>query len=150
MRPRKPERQTGSPQRQLSDFASGQLETLRGWRAEGHGLLPWGAVREGGFAFWLKEPADDPDSWPVVAASQECDYWDRFDGTVCEFLTEVVAAHYDASGFTEGPIRVVIDESGVHKTAQPIILPGSRCSTRMNRCRRLCRRCRARLTRTSG
>jgi hypothetical protein len=112
----------------------GQLEMLRAWRAEGQGefpyplypepggLLPWGGIRGGGYAFWLTGPGE-PGEWLVVIASQRCDRWDRFDGTVCEFLTGVAAARYDASGFTEGPIRVRIDASGnPHVAAQPIAL----------------------------
>lgn len=33
----------------------------------------------------------DPADWPVITASAEWNYWDRFDGTVCEFLVEVAA-----------------------------------------------------------
>jgi hypothetical protein len=129
----KPERPVGEPQR-LDSFAMEQLETLREWRAAGHGsfpypiypepggLLPWGAVREGGYAFWLTEPAADPDGWPVVVVSQECDYWDRFDGSVCEFLSTVATARYDARGFTERPLKVVIDPFGVRQAGQPITL----------------------------
>jgi hypothetical protein len=112
----------------------GQLETLRAWRAEGQGrfpyplypeaggLLPWGAVLAGGYAFWLTEPASDPDSWPVVIASQDCDVWARFDGPVSEFLAEVAAARYDPGGFTDGPVTWVFNESGGHKSAQPVVL----------------------------
>ncbi len=111
-----------------------QLDTLREWRSEGHGrfpyplfpepggLLPWGAVVEGGYAFWLTAPSDDPDQWPVVIASQDCYVWARFGGPVSEFLVEVAEARYDPGGFTEGPISVMFDESGGHKTGQPIAL----------------------------
>lgn len=133
VRPDKPQRSSAGAHR-LDEFAMDQLETLRSWRAEGYGsfpypiypepggLLPWGAIREGGYAFWLTQPSADPDSWPVVAASQQCDYWDRYNGSVCRFLIEVTTARYDATGFAEGPIRVVLDESGAHQTGQPINL----------------------------
>jgi len=128
----KPERPADGPQR-LDAFRMRQLETLRSWRSEGHaefpyplfpeqgGLLPWGAIVAGGYAFWLTEPGGDPDSWLVVIASQECDVWARFDGPVSEFLVEVAAARYDTDGFTEGSVQVVFDESGEYKTAQPVI-----------------------------
>lgn len=130
----KPDRSEGGPQ-QLNSFAMSQLETLRAWRAEGHdqfpyllypepgGLLPWGAVRAGGYGFWLTDPSGAPENWPVVTASQQCDHWARFDGTLCEFLTEVAAGRYDASQFTEGPVRVMMNPSGpLIRTAQPIVL----------------------------
>lgn len=128
-----PERPQTGPQR-LDSFHMEELETLRAWRSEGHGrfpypiypepggLLPWGSVVEGGYGFWLTQPAADPDSWPVVIASQDCDVWARFDGPVSRFLAEVAAAPYDTGGFTEGPVRVVVDASGEHKTGQPVIL----------------------------
>ena len=130
----KPDHPDGASQ-QLDGFAMSQLETLRAWRAEGHGefpyplypepggLLPWGAVRAGGYGFWLTDPSDAPEGWPVVTASQQCDHWARFDGTLCEFLIEVAAGRYDASRFTEGPVRVMIEQIGPpSRIAQPIVL----------------------------
>ncbi len=130
----KPDRPESGPQ-WLDSFAMSQLETLRTWRAEGHGrfpyplfpepggLLPWGAVREAGYGFWLTDPSGSPEKWPVVTASQQCEHWDLFDGTLCEFLTEVAAGRYDASRFSEGPVRVMMNPSGPPtRTAQPIIL----------------------------
>jgi len=118
----------------LSEFASGQLEALREWRATGEvsfpyplfpepgGVLPWGHIRSPGLAFWLTGPGD-PDGWPVVVSPEEFEYWDRFDGSMCDFLTEVVAARYDTSGFFDGPYHTVTGESGKrHITGQPIVL----------------------------
>lgn len=134
VRPRKPAGLVGRPQRLLDEFSARQAATLRRWRAEGQvsfpypvypdpgGLLLWGSIRDGGYALWLTG-AGEPEDWPVVIASQKCDHWERFDGTVCEFLTEVAAARYDATGFSAGPIRVVVYASGEQDvTAPPIIL----------------------------
>jgi hypothetical protein len=113
-----PERWPDGRMRFLGEFAAGDLESIRELRAAGEGMfpypifpepggvLPWGHIRSPGQAFWLTGPGD-PDKWPVVVATEMCDYWDRFDGTVCEFLIEVAAGHYDASQFTDGP--AVID-----------------------------------------
>ena len=134
VRPRKPARLAGGAQRLLGEFGAGQVETLRRWRAQGDdmvpypvypesgGLLPWGGIRDGGYAFWLTGPGE-PEGWPVVLASEKCGHWERFDGTVCEFLTEVAAARYDASAFTAGPVRGVVYASGEQVvTAPPVIL----------------------------
>jgi len=51
----------------------------------------------------------------VITASAEWDYWDRFDGTVCEFLVEVAAGRYDASGFVDGPITQVADAAEAYQ-----------------------------------
>lgn len=134
VRPRKPSRPAGGAQRFLDEFPARQAATLRRWRAEGQvsfpypvypdsgGLLLWGSIRNGGYALWLTG-AGEPQDWPVVLTSQQCDHWERFDGTVCEFLTEVAAARYDARGFTDGPMRVVVYASGEQDvTAPPMIL----------------------------
>jgi hypothetical protein len=121
VRVRRPERWPDDRVRLLDEFASGLLESMRELRAareglfpypifpEPGGVLPWGSIRSPGVAFWLTGPGD-PDDWPVVVATEECDYWDRFDGTACEFLIAVTAGRYDASGFTQG---ATIDERGV-------------------------------------
>jgi len=57
-----------------------------------------------------------------VIASQECDVWAQFDGPVTAFLIEVARARYDTDGFIEGPIHVMVDESGEHRTGQPVVL----------------------------
>ncbi len=64
-------------------------------------MLPWGYLRSPGVAYWLTGPGD-PDEWPVIVATEEGDYWERFDGSVCEFLAEVMAGRYDASRFPDG------------------------------------------------
>lgn len=116
-------RPSRSPDRKIGFLDTGtlnRLEDMRRWRAEGYGiypypiypepggLLPWGTSIRRALFFWLTEPAD-PRRWPVITASAEWDYWDRFDGTVCEFLVQVAAGQYDASGFADGPIREVTD-----------------------------------------
>lgn len=89
---------------------------------ESDGLLPWGRLRGQGYAFWLTGNGD-PAEWPIVVSSNSLDYWARFEGVACEFIIEVAAARYDASGFTEGPIRVTADEAGNSMVdKQPIIL----------------------------
>jgi hypothetical protein len=114
---------------------SGQLDVMREWRAEGDagfpypifpepgGLLPWGEAVEGAMLFWLTGPGD-PDSWPVITATAQWEHWERFDGTACEFLTEVAAGRYDTSHFCEGPVLQVMDAAESHITAQPIELAG--------------------------
>jgi hypothetical protein len=98
----------------LIEYARGELDALRELREAGeasfpyplfpepNGVLPWGFIMSPGIACWLTGPGD-PDAWPVVLATEEGDYWDRFDGSASEFLVSVVTADYDASGFTEGP-----------------------------------------------
>jgi len=112
-----------------------RLENMRQWRANGHGtfpypiypepggLLPWGTAIRGALFFWLTGEAPAPERWPVITATVEWDYWDRFDGTVCEFLVEVAAGRYDTSGFSDGPIVQIIDASGgVSGGGQPVDL----------------------------
>jgi hypothetical protein len=96
----------------LDDYAVTWLDYLRTIRASGEsafpypvfpepgGVLPWGDIRSPGLAFWLTD-SGDPDKWPVIAATDNGSYWDLFDGSACEFLLEVAAGRYDASGFRD-------------------------------------------------
>ena len=126
-----PERTDGWPRGCffLDEFGEQVMESVREWRANGDpvpypvypergGLLLWGHISPGGYAFWLTEPAQEPESWPVVIASQIGEVWRMFDGPVCDFLTEVAAARFDTTGFTTGPVNVV----GDRKTASPVVL----------------------------
>jgi hypothetical protein len=54
----------------------------------------------------------------VVVATEECDYWDRFDGTACDFLIAVATACYDASGF----MTAAFDDEDLRKPRRPIDL----------------------------
>lgn len=98
----------------LIEYARGELDALRELRESGeasfpyplfpepNGVLPWGYIVTAGIACWLTGQGK-PDEWPVVLATEDGDYWDRFNGSASEFLISVVTASYDASGFTEGP-----------------------------------------------
>ncbi len=131
IRLRLPERWPDGRVRFLDEFASAQLEAMRENRDTGEqvlpyplfpepgGVLPWGDIVSPGVAFWLTGPGD-PDRWPVVVATEECDYWDRFDGSACEFLTSVATARYDASRF----VSAAFDEEELGQPSHPIDLSG--------------------------
>jgi len=101
----------GQP-RLLNDFVAGGLEALREFQETGAclfpfslfpepgGALPWAELDSIGTAYWLTGPGD-PGAWPVIIATEEGDYWERFDGPVSEFLAEVVTGRYDAAGFPD-------------------------------------------------
>lgn len=127
--------------RLLSEFGSAQLESMREYRDTGEavfpyplfpepgGLLPWGDISSPGVAFWLTGPAE-PGNWPVVVATEECDHWDRFDGTACDFLFAVATARYDASAF----VNAAFDEQDLSRPAHSLdlsqqpVFTGPRCS----------------------
>lgn len=134
VRPSRPVNLPGGTQRLLAEAEGRKLNALWEWRATGRGqvpyplypepggLLPWGRVRNYGCAFWLTGDSD-PVEWPVIVASNSFSHWERYDGTMCEFLIEVATARYDASGFTDGPVKVTVDKAGnISTSAQPIIL----------------------------
>jgi hypothetical protein len=107
-----PERTGDDRPRLLSDFAAAELEAMREYRDTGEsgfphplfpepgGVLPWGYLRSAGVTYWLTGPGD-PDDWPVIAATEDGNYWERFDGPAGEFLARVAAGRYDASGFPD-------------------------------------------------
>ena len=77
------------------------LDSLRRWRANGDGdfpyplfpenggLLPWGDTFRGQELFWLTGPGS-ADDWPVIWASKNYWSWYRYDGTMSQFLVELV------------------------------------------------------------
>lgn len=65
------------------------------------GLLLCGWLRGSGFVFWVTGPGD-PDEWPLVLLEETYDYWERFEGTLSQFLTEVALGRFDASRFHDG------------------------------------------------
>jgi hypothetical protein len=64
------------------------------------GLLLCGSLRVTGWVFWVTGPGD-PDKWPLVLTDEEYEHWERFDGPLSEFLTEVALGRFDASGFKD-------------------------------------------------
>lgn len=126
---RRPVRWRDGRVRLLSEFGSAQLESMREYRDTGEvvfpyplfpepgGILPWAGISSPGVAFWLTGPGE-PDDWRVVVATEECDYWDRFDGTACDFLIAVAAARYDARGF----MTAAFDEEDLRKPRRPLEL----------------------------
>jgi hypothetical protein len=66
------------------------------------GLLLCGSLRVQGWIFWVTG-AGDPDTWPLVLADEEYGYehWERFDGSLCQFLTEAATGRFDASRFKD-------------------------------------------------
>jgi len=66
------------------------------------GLLLCGSLRVQGWMFWVTG-ASDPDTWPLVLADEQYreEHWERFDGSLCHFLTEVATGRFDASRFQD-------------------------------------------------
>lgn len=104
-----------SATRLLNDYALDVMDTVRELRAEQDfadldfpfpaypepgGLLLCGTLRCPGYMFWVSGPGD-PGKWPLVLAHEEYSYWERFDGSLCDFLTEVALGRFDASGFPD-------------------------------------------------
>lgn len=131
-----PSRINANNQRLLDDFEIEQMNMLRELREEGRtsfpypvypasgGVLLWGDVRGGGYAFWLTN-SDSPSEWTVVIASQRFDHWEHFDGNISRFLAAVAGARYDASGFSDGPFQVTVDvDKNIETGAPPIVLGG--------------------------
>jgi hypothetical protein len=88
-----------------------RLEDMRKWRAdepsrfpypiypEPGGLLPWGTSNRAGLFFWLTEGRDSA-AWPIVVAHPEFIHWTTpYQGTICDFLKQVVLGRFDASPF---------------------------------------------------
>ncbi|WP_181188175.1 SMI1/KNR4 family protein [Actinopolyspora mortivallis] len=53
-------------------------------------LLPWALTIDGDFCYLWMEPRQEPDRWWVVTRTRDMD-WSVFEGSMVEFLEEVVA-----------------------------------------------------------
>lgn len=83
----------------LSDFARSRLEIRRAIRdadwpippwpihPEAGGLLPWGTSRNGDGCFWLTDPPDEPDRWPVVVVESKSQEWLDHEGSMTDLLS---------------------------------------------------------------
>jgi hypothetical protein len=49
------------------------------------GLLQWGRSEQADEFYWLTGDPD-PDRWPVLVKEEIPDSWERFDGTMAEFI----------------------------------------------------------------
>lgn len=90
-----------SPSEYLGYYST-QLEDMRNWREKGHGefpypifpepegLLPWGVGPRGELCFWLTN-STNPEDWPVVTADVDFVSWKIFEGTMCQFLVNLVS-----------------------------------------------------------
>ncbi len=128
-----------SATRLLSDYARDILDTVQALRTEedfahldfpfpaypeAGGLLLCGSLRCPGYVFWLTGPGE-PAKWPLILAYEEYNYWERFDGPLSEFLTEVALSRFDASGFADdyrwqGQDRIDIASRPVFGHEQPV------------------------------
>ena len=76
-----------------------KLDPVRGWRVLGvvphpvvpepGGILPWGEGAEGQSFFWLPSP-DPTAEWSVVYCDETFSVWEAYDGTVSEFLVDLL------------------------------------------------------------
>jgi hypothetical protein len=95
--------------REFLGFYAHQLEDMHQFQAGGGaipypifpepgGLLPWATGPRAEPLFWLTR-GEDPNAWPVVAASYDLAEWQEFAGSAGELLVEAVQGRFDASLF---------------------------------------------------
>ncbi|MFE2961133.1 SMI1/KNR4 family protein [Nocardia tengchongensis] len=75
-------------------------------------LILWGGNGSGNFCYWFvdDETCGDPDSWPVYVFSRDPigeEHWNRFYGSMSEFLVAVLRGEYQYTKFyyTNLPVR---------------------------------------------
>lgn len=92
--------------------AEAQLDALRVLEAQGEPmpyvvaegsseLIPWAVTDNGDVCYWLTQPRNDPDEWTVVVNESRGPDWDRFDGSVTEFLVAVLGGRTKVSVFPD-------------------------------------------------
>ncbi|SFT75568.1 SMI1 / KNR4 family (SUKH-1) [Actinopolyspora lacussalsi subsp. righensis] len=54
-------------------------------------LLPWGFTIDVDVCYWWMDPREDPDRWWIVSRDRDVSRWSVFEGSMVEFLVEVVS-----------------------------------------------------------
>jgi hypothetical protein len=93
---------SSTPDLQLDQYGQKMLAVTRNLREAGvveipfpiypepGGLLPWGVTANGDWGYWLTDPLDSPDAWPVVVSVDRGPDWFRHSGPLVRFLLEVL------------------------------------------------------------
>jgi hypothetical protein len=96
------------PALRVQDFGMEMLRVLRENRADGTeeppfpihpepgGLFPWGATDNGDWCYWVTEPGNDPDRWPIALNMSRGPEWFNHEGPLTAFLADLL----------EGVVRV--------------------------------------------
>jgi hypothetical protein len=95
------------------------LSTLRHWRETGRlpypihpepgGLLPWAGTGNGDTYYWLTEPRDEPDRWPVVIFDRGDLDWLRHPGPMSAFLADALERKFaiPCAVYLDDPVEFV-------------------------------------------
>ncbi|MEO6083595.1 MAG: hypothetical protein ABIQ18_10880 [Umezawaea sp.] len=91
--------QSGATLRQFVREFEDKLDHVREWRQKGTvphpvvpepgGIVPWGEGAEGQSFFWLPS-SDQSAEWSVVYCDDAFSVWEAYDGTVSEFLVDLL------------------------------------------------------------
>lgn len=65
------------------------------------GLLPWARTDNGNNLYWLTEPADDPDRWPILVDEARGPGWFRHEGPMTAFLADALTGAIRVSVFPD-------------------------------------------------
>lgn len=60
------------------------------------GVIPWGFTDNGDVCFW-RTGAPNPNAWPTVICEGRGAMWERFDGSMAEFMAAVLVHTYYSS-----------------------------------------------------
>jgi len=86
-----------------------RLEVYGGWAEAGEtphpiypapgGLLPWGTTGNGDSYFWVTEPADEPDRWPIAIFDRgDPSHWLSHPGPMTRLLVEALEQSFALPG----------------------------------------------------
>ncbi|MGW7103777.1 hypothetical protein [Streptomyces sp. NPDC054838] len=64
-------------------------------------MVPVCGTDNGNWVFWLRDPLEEPDRWPLVVSEARGPEWDRFDGGIVAFLVGVLSGTTKIEVFPE-------------------------------------------------
>ncbi|AKJ15726.1 hypothetical protein ABB07_38465 [Streptomyces incarnatus] len=62
-------------------------------------LFTMGVTDNGEHLFWITDPEDDPDAWPIAVNEARGPQWFTFNGTLTQFLVSVLSGETDVPQF---------------------------------------------------
>jgi hypothetical protein len=69
------------------------------------GLILWAETRNGDCCYWVADPPDNPDAWPIAVNEGRAPYWFDHPGPMTLFLADLVARRIELPIFPDAVFK---------------------------------------------
>lgn len=69
------------------------------------GLILWAETSNGDCCYWVADPRDDPDAWPIAVNEARAPYWFDHPGPMTVFLADLVARRIELPIFPDAVFK---------------------------------------------